>query len=41
LTGLIAKEFNALLPTCARVYDKRYLAKKTMAGKPHKRKLGG
>jgi len=41
LAGLTAKEFGALLPAFAYAYDERYWAKKTVVGKPRKRKPGG
>jgi hypothetical protein len=41
LTGLIPKEFKALLPAFAEAYHQRYAGAKTLAGRQRKREPGG
>jgi hypothetical protein len=40
-TGLTLKEFRALLPTFTEAYGRKYVGRKTQAGKKRKRQAGG
>ena len=41
LTGLTVKEFKALLPPFREAYHRKYESRKTLAGHPRRRRLGG